>query len=375
MPTAALGTSEDLLRELASWVELETPTTDAAAVDRLMDRAAASLAGTAAALTWIPGRDGYGGHLLARLPGGNGAPILVLGHLDTVWSTGTLASMPFRIEGDRAYGPGIYDMKASSLIALHAFRCFARQGVAAHRPITLLLTSDEEIGSPTSRALIEREAAASAYALVLEPAAADGACVTARKGVGRFHMQVEGKASHAGNAFLGGASAVVELARQIVTVNELVDAERGITLNVAPIRGGTRPNVIAAEAACEIDLRVPDAESGAVLERRLLALSAQSPGCRVRVTGGMNRPPWAENAAGIALYERARAIATALGFALPKQSRGGGSDANFTATVGTPTLDGIGCPGHGAHASDEHILWRELAPRAALLARLLETLD
>ena len=148
MPTAALGTSEDLLRELASWVELETPTTDAAAVDRLMDRAAASLAGTAAALTRIPGRDGYGGHLLARLPGGNGAPILVLGHLDTVWSTGTLASMPFRIEGDRAYGPGIYDMKASSLIALHAFRCFARQGVAARRPITLLLTSDEEIGSP-----------------------------------------------------------------------------------------------------------------------------------------------------------------------------------------------------------------------------------
>ncbi len=374
MPVTELGSAEDLLRELASWVELETPTTDGAAVDRLMEKAAAAFEGTSAALTRVPGRDGYGGHLLARLPG-SGKPILVIGHLDTVWSSGTLSSMPFRVETDRAYGPGIYDMKASSLVGLHVMRSLARQGVRTPRPVTLLLTSDEEVGSPTSRELIEREAAGSAYALVLEPADADGACVTARKGVGRFHMRVEGMAAHSGTAYLDGASAVVELAHQIVRIDGLVDLDRGITLNVAPVRGGTRPNVIAAEAECEIDLRVPDAESGARLERTLLDLTPETAGCRVRVTGGMNRPPYRETAAGLELYGRARAVAQELGIDLPKQHRGGGSDANFTAALGVPTVDGLGCPGGDAHASGEHILWRELASRAALLAGLLETLD
>ncbi len=374
MARTEVGTADELLAELAAWVALETPTTEAAAVDRLMDRAEAALDGAGAALTRIPGIDGFGGNLLARTQG-QGRPILVIGHLDTVWSTGTLAAMPFRVESDRAYGPGIYDMKASSLIGMHVLCCIARQGVSTRRPVTLLLTSDEEVGSPTSRAVIEREAEGSAYALVLEPAAANGACVTARKGIGRFRMEVEGKASHAGAAFLDGASAVVELAHQIVGIDAMVDVVNGITLNVAPIRGGTRPNVIAADAGCEIDLRVPDGESGARLERALLGLKPVSPGCRVRVTGGMNRPPYAETAAGLDLYGRARSVARSLGFDLPKQHRGGGSDANFTAALGIPTLDGLGCPGGGAHATDEHILWRELAPRAALLAGLLETLD
>lgn len=374
MPDIQLGTSEHLLRELTRWVEMETPTTDAAAVERLMERAARGLAESGAAIERIPGRDGFGSHLVARTPG-EGRPVLVAGHLDTVWSTGTLAAMPFRVEGELAYGPGIYDMKAGSLIGAHVVAAIARQGIRTPRPVALLLTSDEEVGSPTSRALIEREAAASAYALVLEPASAEGACVTARKGVGRFHLTIAGRASHAGTHFQEGASAVVELARQILRIDGMVDLAEGITLNVAPIRGGTRPNVIAEHAAAEIDLRVPDAASGERMAAAVLGLTAMRPECRVRVAGGMNRPPWAETEAGVALYERARSIAGRLGLALPRQHRGGGSDANFIAALGVPTLDGLGCPGAGAHASHEHILWRELAPRAALLAGLIQTLD
>jgi glutamate carboxypeptidase len=389
MPQTQVGRSEDLLDELKGWVRLETPTTDPTAVNRLMDVAEAELARAGAALTRIPGRDGFGDHLVARVPGpqtgggtGRGAPggdgvkpILIAGHLDTVWSHGTLAKMPCRIDGERAYGPGIFDMKAGSFVALHAVRCILRQAIPTPRPITLLLTSDEEVGSPSSRALIEAEAARSAFALIPEPAGAGGTCVTARKGVGRFKMQVRGKGAHAGGNFQDGASAVTELSHQILRLNSMVDVRAGITLNVAPIWGGTRPNVIAPEAGCEIDLRVPTAEAGARMEQILLGLTALTEGCEVTVEGGMNRPPFTETKAVLALYEKARGIAAQLGLAMPKQHRGGGSDGNFTAALGVPTLDGLGCPGAGAHASHEHIFWPDLAPRAALLASLLETLD
>ena len=373
MPRTEPESSDALLNELAQWVRIETPTTDGAAVNRLMDVAHASLGEAGATLARLPGRDGFGDILIARTPG-EGRPILLLGHLDTVWSHGTLATMPFRVEGDRAYGPGIYDMKAGSLLGVHVVRSLLRRNGPASRPITLLLTPDEEVGSPTSRAVIEQEARNCAYALVLEPASANGTCVTARKGVGRFRLEVTGQASHAGTHFRQGASAVVELARQILAVHEMVDEAAGITLNVAPIQGGTRPNVVAGHAEAEIDLRVPDPANGERMTAALLGLRAHDPRCGVRVTGGMNRPPYAESPDGLALYERARAVADGLGFALPRQMRGGGSDANFTAALGVPTLDGIGCPGAGAHASDEHILWRELAPRAALLAGLIAAL-
>jgi glutamate carboxypeptidase len=374
MPHTNVGSSDELLAELATWVAMETPTTDPASVNRLMDLAEGELARAGAALTRIPGRDGFGDNLIARTPG-EGKPVLVAGHLDTVWSHGTLGDMPYQVNGAKAHGPGIYDMKAGSFLAFHAVRSILRQKVKTKRPIVLLLTPDEEVGSPTSREWIEREAAQAACALIPEPAGHGGACVTARKGVGRFVMRVEGRGAHSGGAFEEGASAVVELARQIVRIHGMVDLDRGITLNAAPVWGGSRPNVISPDAGCEIDLRVNSVEDGAHMERTLLESTALTPGCRVVVEGGMNRPPYTEAPGILALYDRARGIAETVGIALPRQHRGGGSDGNFTAAMGVPTLDGLGCPGAGAHASHEHILWQQLAPRAALMAGLLETLD
>ncbi len=301
--------------------------------------------------------------------------MLVAGHLDTVWSHGTLDGMPYQVNGEKAHGPGIYDMKAGSFLAFHAVRSILRQKVPTRRPIVLLLTPDEEVGSPTSREWIEREAGQAACVLIPEPAGQGGACVTARKGVGRFVMRVEGRGAHSGGGFQEGASAVVELARQIVRMHGMVDLDHGITLNAAPVWGGSRPNVISPDAGCEIDLRVNSVEDGARMERTLLESTALTPGCRVVVEGGMNRPPFAEDAGILALYDKARGIAEQVGIALPRQHRGGGSDGNFTAAMGVPTLDGLGCPGSGAHASHEHILWQHLAPRAALMAGLLETLE
>jgi glutamate carboxypeptidase len=376
MPQTDIGTSETLLEELSGWVKLETPTTDAASVNRLMDVAEGELARAGAAITRIPGRDGFGDNLIARInQGAGGKPVLVAGHLDTVWSTGTLDRMPYKVSGEKAHGPGIHDMKAGSFIAFHAVRSILQQRVGTPRPITLLLTPDEEVGSPTSRDVIEREAAQSAYVLIPEPAGPGGAAVTARKGVGRFVMKVRGIGAHSGGAFEHGASAVVELAQQIQRIHAMVDLDAGITLNVAPIWGGTRPNVIAPEAGCEIDLRVPTAADGERMAARLLALEPLTANCKVAVTGEMNRPPFAEDAGITALYEKARAVAAGLGLDMPRQHRGGGSDGNFTAAMGVPTLDGLGCLGSGAHARHEHILWRHLAPRAALMAGLLEALD
>ena len=374
MPHTDVGTSERLLEELSGWVQLETPTTDPSAVNRLMDIAQTELTRAGAATTRIPGRDGFGDNLIARTPG-NGKPVLVAGHLDTVWSVGTLDGMPYQVNGGKAHGPGIYDMKAGSFLAFHAVRSILQQHVRTRRPIVLLLTLDEEVGSPTSRQWIEREAEAAACVLIPEPAGQGGACVTARKGVGRFVMRVEGRGAHSGGNFQEGASAVVELARQIMRIHELVDLDRGITLNAAPVWGGSRPNVISPDAGCEIDLRVNSLADGAHMESLLLETTALTPGCRVVVKGGMNRPPFAEDAGIMTLYEKARGIAETVGIALPRQHRGGGSDGNFTAAMGVPTLDGLGCPGSGAHASHEHILWQQLAPRAALMAGLLEELE
>jgi glutamate carboxypeptidase len=371
--------SEDLLAELATWVHLETPTGDAAAVNRLVDLAERDLTQAGADLTRVPGRDGFGDSLIARTLGAGKRdgrkPIVIAGHLDTVWSHGTLEKMPFRVNGEKAHGPGIYDMKAGSFLAFHAVRGILRDRIATRHPITLLLTPDEEVGSPTSRALIEREAANAAAVLIPEPAGKGGACVTSRKGIGRFTLRVRGKASHAGTGWLDGASATVELAHQILALHKMVEPDDGILINTAPVWGGTRPNVVAAEAGCEIDLRVNSHRDGDLMTARILGLESRIAGCTVIVEGGMNRPPYVENPAIVALYEKARALAERVGLALPRQHRGGGSDGNFTAAMGIPTLDGLGCPGAGAHAVHEHILWRQLAPRAALISGLLETLD
>ncbi len=366
--------AEDLLAELAIWVRMETPTTDAAAINGLMDVAERDLAQAGAALTRVPGTDGFGDSLIARTPG-KGKPILVAGHLDTVWSHGTLEAMPYHVNGEKAHGPGIYDMKAGSFLAFHAVRKILRERLATRHPITLLLTPDEEVGSPSSRALIEREASDAVAVLIPEPAGKGGACVTSRKGIGRFTLRVAGKASHAGTGFQDGASATVELAHQILALHRMVEPDDGITINTAPVWGGTRPNVVAAEAGCEIDLRVNSHRDGDLMTARILGLESRIAGCSVIVEGGMNRPPYVESKAIVALYERARAVAQRVGLPLPRQHRGGGSDGNFTAAMGIPTLDGLGCPGAGAHAVHEHILWRQLPQRAALILGLLESLD
>jgi len=375
MPQTQIGASDRLLAELRGWVEHETPTPDAAAVNGLMDRAEAELGAVGARLERLPGRDGFGDTLVARTPG-EGAPILVAGHLDTVWDHGTLAGpMPFRIEGERAYGPGIYDMKAGSFFAFHSVREILRQRTPTRRPITLLLTPDEEVGSPTSRAPIEREARGACAVLIPEPAGGvNGACVTGRKGTGGFTVRVHGRSAHAGGNWAEGRSAVVALSRLILAVHGMTDLERGITTNVAPIWGGTRPNVIPPEAGCRVDFRVPNLAEADRVVSRILALAGEADGIRIVIEGGLNRPPLEETPAGLALFERAKAIAATQGYALPKQHRGGGSDGNFTAALGIPTLDGLGCTGAGAHAPEEHIRWANLAPRCAVLCELLETL-
>ena len=377
MPITDMPDSETLLAELRHWVEMETPTTDPAAVNRLLDVAEAGLRAVGADIERVAGRDGFGDTLIARVNSGAGnAPVLVSGHVDTVWDHGHLASdMPFRVEGERAYGPGIFDMKAGSFLAFHAVRTILRDGLSTNRPITLLLTPDEEVGSPTSRAIIEAEAARAAAVLIPEPAGGpDGCCVTARKGVGRFSLRVRGRSAHAGGNWTEGRSAVVKLAEKILAIHAMTDLAGGVTTNVAPIWGGSRANVIPAEAGCEIDLRVADAQDGARMVAAMLALAEDGDGVSVTVTGGMNRPPMAENEDTLRLYGVARGLAAENGYELPKQHRGGGSDGNFTAAMGIPTLDGLGCSGHGAHAPDEHIRWRELAPRGATLLGLLRTL-
>ncbi len=380
MPLTEIGSSDRLLAELRGWVEAETPTTDAAAVNRLMDRCAAELAAVGGQVERLAGTDGYGDTLICRTPGAKGsehlAPLVVAGHLDTVWDHGTLAtSMPWRVEDGKAFGPGIYDMKAGSFFAFHSVREILRQKIPTKRPIVLLLTPDEEVGSPTSRAPIERAAKGARAVLIPEPAGAGGACVTARKGVGRFDIKVAGVSAHAGGNWAEGRSAVVALAEVILKIHAMTDLAAGITTNVAPILGGTRPNVIPPEASAEVDLRVPTIALGEQVEAAILGLSYERDGIALRVTGGMNRPPFAETPEIAALYAQARALATKHGYELPKQHRGGGSDGNFTAAMGVPTLDGLGCTGAGAHAPHEHILWQDLAPRCATLCALLEEID
>ncbi len=342
----------------------------------LIGRAEAELRAVGAAIERLPGTDGFGDTLIARTPG-QGAPLVVAGHLDTVWDHGTLGGpMPWRVEGAKAHGPGIYDMKAGSFFAFHAVREILRQKTPTKRPIILLLTPDEEVGSPTSRAPIERAAAGARAVLIPEPAGAGGACVTARKGVGRFVMRVHGVSAHSGGNWQDGRSAVVALARKILEIHALVDLAGGTTTNVAPIWGGTRPNVVPPEAGCEIDLRVGSVAEGERLERIILAMAGDDGnGLRIEVEGGMNRPPMVETPEIAALHAMAHGIAARHGYDLPKSHRGGGSDGNFTAAMGIPTLDGLGCTGAGAHAPFEHILWQDLAPRCATLCELLETID
>ncbi|MCS7255392.1 MAG: M20 family metallopeptidase [Thermomicrobium sp.] len=364
-----------LLAELRTVVELESPSTDKAAVDRLVAYLRARARELGAAIEEYPQVD-YGDLTVASWPAHGGAPtepLLVLTHIDTVWPVGTLARRPFRIEGDTAYGPGIYDMKASVVMFLEAVRLL-RERHLLHRPIRWLINTEEEVGSPVSRPLIEREAQSSALVLCLEPPAPGGALKTARKGVGMFAVRISGRAAHAGAEPERGVSAIQELANQIAYLHSLNDPATGTTVNVGVVGGGTRSNVVAAEAWAKVDVRVATREEAERVTAAVLGARPWLPGATVTVEGGLNRPPMERTPAIAAAFERAREIGRELGLELREAATGGASDGNFTAALGVPTLDGLGCPGDGAHAEHEQISLSGLIERTALLALLLHRL-
>jgi glutamate carboxypeptidase len=368
--------ADALLAEIRAWVEIESPTTDAAAVNRMTDRVEADTAAAGARTRRIPGRDGYGDHLLVSSPWGreDEPGILVLSHLDTVHGLGTLANgLPFQVEGDAAYGPGIYDMKGGALIALAALRELIRAGRRDTLPVRHLFVSDEEVGSHTSRELIEAEARRARYVLVTEPAREGGKVVTARKGTARFELAITGVPAHSGSRHQDGRSAVRELARQILDLEAMTDYATGVTVNVGVIAGGTRANVVPAAASAEIDMRVPNPEIGDAAIARVLALKAYDPDCTVTVTGGLNRPGYEKSPEIEALFQHARGLAASIGFELQDLKTGGGSDGNFTAAL-APTLDGLGVDGKGGHTLHEQLYVSSVVPRATLLLRLMETL-
>jgi glutamate carboxypeptidase len=370
--------AQEILAGIKEWVEVESPSTDGAAVNRLVTTVATQLAQIGAKVERIPGRDGYGDHIRARSPwGGEGPGILVLGHLDTVWPNGTLGRRPVTIEGDKVFGPGIYDMKAGDHIAFYAYRHLVRQGRESRLPVTFLYVSEEEVGSPTSRALIEESARNAKHVLVMEPGRPGGAVVTSRKAVGRFDLRVRGVSAHAGAAHENGRSALAELARHILALEAMTDYARGITVNVGVAAGGTPgfANVVPDHAAAEIDFRAPDLATSEEMVARVKGLKALGSDVTVEVSGGVNRPPFEKHAGVARLYEHAKACAEALGQTLPEVATGGGSDGNFTAALGIPTLDGLGAVGAGAHAEHEHILISSLEPRVQLMLKLFETLD
>src|SRR4051812_36667449 len=363
-----------MLDGIRRWVEIETPTEAPEQVNRLVTVVAGGYRGLPATLERVPGRRGRGDHLVARSAWGQDRPgILVLSHLDTVHPLGFIERLPFKVEGDSAFGPGIYDMKGGAYLAWHAFAQLCAGSERNTLGITHLYVSDEEIGSPTSRALIEAEGHKAKYVLVTEPARDGGKIVTGRKGVARFEVFVTGLPAHAGSRPQDGRSAIRELANLIQALEAMTDITRGVTVNVGVVRGGTRPNVIPEAAYAEVDLRVMSVADADEFVTRILSLKSKTEGVTVKVTGELNRPPYEKGNAGAALYEHAKTLAAEIGFDLVDTFTGGGSDGNFTAPF-TATLDGLGVDGEGAHTHYEQLYISSIEPRARLLHRLYQTL-
>ncbi|MDI3342017.1 MAG: M20 family metallopeptidase [Sphaerobacter sp.] len=367
---------ESLLATVGEVVRRESPSTEKAALDHLSDYIRERCRALGAQIEVHP-QTGYGDLTVARWSGTGSAdpqPLLVMTHIDTVWPLGTIERLPFRVDDDIARGPGIFDMKASVAMMLEAMTVIREQGLA-HRPIQWLINTEEELGSPVSRPLIEELARKSAYVLCLEPPIPPhGALKTFRKGVGQFTMHITGRAAHAGADPEKGVSAIQELACQIQYLHSLSDPALGTTVNVGVVHGGTRPNVVAASAVAEIDLRVASSREAERVVASILAIRPHTPGAEVRIEGGLNRPPMERTPTIVAAFERAREIGAWLGLELQEGGTGGASDGNFTAALGVPTIDGLGCPGDGGHAEHEHIRVTGLVERAALLAGLLTEL-
>jgi glutamate carboxypeptidase len=365
---------DEMLGRVSALVRLESPTSHSDAVNAAQEMVAA-WAEELGAQVKRHARSNSGGILEVRFgnPDGNAEPrqpVLLLGHLDTVWPVGTLARMPWRVEEGWAFGPGVLDMKAGVVMALAAMKLVAE--VDADRPVVLLLSGDEETGSQHSRELIEEIAVGCRAVFVLEPAQGQqGAYKTARKGVGQFRLEIRGVASHSGVDFTAGHSAVRELAWQIEQISALTNLDRGTTLNVGVVGGGTQSNVVAAQAWADIDLRVTTMAESEVITRGLQAMKPRDPECALTWTGGLNRPPMERTPGTAALFEQAKELAAELGFALEEAATGGGSDGNFTSALGVPTLDGMGAVGNGAHAENESIRIDALVKRTALLAAMI----
>ena len=367
--------TEELLAGINRWAAIESKTDDRDGIARMMATAEADFRAAGLVTQTIPGRGGFGDHLAARAPwGGDGEGILVLCHLDTVHPAGTLAANPLRTEGDRAYGPGIYDMKGGVWIALSAIRSLADAGEETPLPVRFLVVSEEEVGSPTSQPHIVAAAERAKYVLVTEPARDGGCCVTGRKGAARMKIVARGKPAHSGVSHRDGESAVLEMARQIVDLEAMTDYEAGVTVNVGLLSGGTGVNVVPEYCTAELDIRMTRPEDGAAAVARVQGIRPYNPAVELTVSGGMNRPPYRKSNAIASLYEHARELASELGFELGETFTGGGSDGNFTASI-APTLDGLGVDGAGAHTLEEHLYVSSLVPRMMLLRRLFQTLN
>jgi glutamate carboxypeptidase len=365
---------DDMVSTIRELVEIESPSDNKAAVDRVAEAVAEKFARLGGEVRFHRAED-FGSHLQVNFAGQPAKPVLLLGHYDTVYPLGTLATMPCRVDHDKLTGPGVLDMKSGIALMIHAIaglQAWHREGVLL-RPVTVLLVSDEEVGSDSSRAITEALAKKAAAVLVLEPSyGVHGAVKTARKGVGEYLVKVTGKASHAGLDFEKGTNAILELARQVEKIAGFTELKKGLTVNVGIVRGGSRTNVVPAEAVAEIDVRIARLKDAVGIDKKMRSLRPFNRKCKIEISGSINRPPMERTAGVSALYKQASAIARELGWKLSEAAVGGGSDGNFTAGLGIPTLDGLGGVGDGAHATHEHILISELPRRAALLAGLIE---
>ena len=363
---------DDMVNLLGSLVNIDSPSTDKECLDGICETLQ-NLWQDTGAQTEIIRQESYGNHLRAEW-GQGPEQILVLCHMDTVWGKGEAARRPFRVEGGKAYGPGAYDMKAGIVEAIYAARCLNDLELSPPGRVVVLHNSDEEIGSPSSRGLIEEEAKKSKAVLVLEPSADAGAIKTWRKGVGMFQVKIAGRPAHAGSNYEMGASAIREAAHQVLYLHGLTDLDEGTTVNVGTIVGGSRSNVVAEETVLGVDLRVKTAEVANWVIPKIMGLRPKDPRVTVTVTGELNRPPMERNHQNMALFHLARSVGMEMGMQLTESGTGGGSDGNFTSALGIPTLDGLGPVGGGAHARDEYLLVSSLPDRASIVAGVLLSL-
>jgi glutamate carboxypeptidase len=377
LPSPSLFNADEILGGLLPWVRVESPTSHVAGVNRMMDLVSANLARLGGQIERTPGTGGYGDIVVARFGGSeptNSAGILVLSHLDTVHLVGTLdGRLPLRRDGDRHYGPGIYDMKGGVRIAVHALEVLLRAGERPRLPVSFMLIPDEEVGSPSSRAAIEAEARRHKYVLVTEPCK-NGVVVTGRFAFQRFWVDVQGRPAHAGATNRMGRSAIRTMARLVEQIEEMTDFERGMTFSVGTIDGGTFVNVMPVQCRAQVLTVAPTAAIFDEVSRRMLGLAHETDGIRVTIERGPVRPLWQPHRETMALFEKAHTLAAGIGFELKHGSFGGGSDGNFTGALGVATLDGLGVDGAGAHTFEEHLLVSSLVPRCRLFAELLATL-